>query len=316
MMMLEQRIAAWVAAVPGAISGQGGHNQTFLVACRLYNGWALSEPDVLRWLVRYNEKCEPPWTPAELKHKAASAVKARHKKCRGHMLREEDPPTQPAPIRLPPKDTRLPVEGKLASQGDVRQVRLISTPRHISKTKLKPICETCKKGVPGVPKNARKLDEKSEKGVAGVPGELTPVQPAEAQRIASELLKLYHVGAISGPDDPEAVFYAHVIRAFGGACTGALNSEQNSNDSERNSDDSEQNSCATVLEPAPGLSPQERMEFYTDDLAATIGEEYIDHDYQPPVFHARTSSPEKETVKKRPPSPPETDILFASAPRP
>jgi hypothetical protein len=67
------------------------------------------------------------------------------------------------------------------------------------------------KGVPSVPTNDPP-NEKSEKGVAGVPGQL-----AEAQRIAGELVKLYHVGAISGPDDLEAVFYAHVIGAFGGA---------------------------------------------------------------------------------------------------
>ena len=127
-----------------------GHNQTFCVACRLYNGWALSELEVLRWLERYNEKCEPPWRLAELKHKAASAVKARHKKCRGHMLGEEDPQTHPAPIRLPPKDTRLPAEGFASGRTPGTP---FSTPSPISKNKdLCFMCETRKKGVASVPK--------------------------------------------------------------------------------------------------------------------------------------------------------------------
>jgi hypothetical protein len=87
------------------------------------------------------------------------------------------------------------------------------------------MCETKKKGVAGVPKNARKLGEKSGKGVTVVPKELTAEQLEEATRISGELVKLAAAGAISGPDDPEAVFYAHVIRAFGGAYTGILNSE-------------------------------------------------------------------------------------------
>ena len=38
---------------------------------------------------------------------------------------------------------------------------------------------------------------------------------AEARRIARELVKLYHAGAVKGPDDPDAVFYACLIRDFG-----------------------------------------------------------------------------------------------------
>jgi hypothetical protein len=39
---------------------------------------------------------------------------------------------------------------------------------------------------------------------------------AEARRIARELVKLYHAGVITGPDDPEAIFCACLIRDFGG----------------------------------------------------------------------------------------------------
>jgi hypothetical protein len=82
---IEERIPKWLDAIPGAVAGQGGHNQTFRVACSLYNGWGLSEVQTLRWLKLYNAKCQPKWSEAELKHKAVSAVKASHSKTRGHL---------------------------------------------------------------------------------------------------------------------------------------------------------------------------------------------------------------------------------------
>jgi hypothetical protein len=38
---------------------------------------------------------------------------------------------------------------------------------------------------------------------------------AEAQRIARELVKLYRLGIIAGPDDPEAIFCARLLQDFG-----------------------------------------------------------------------------------------------------
>jgi hypothetical protein len=234
----------------------------------------------------FNARCDPLWSEKELEHKLDSAGKVtRHSKPRGHLLGERGPL---ASAKAEPAVTTFNID--------------TSEPLPPEQWRRLPKGNS-EKGVPSVPTNDPP-NEKSEKGVAGVPGQL-----AEAQRIAGELVKLYHVGAISGPDDLEAVFYAHVIGAFGGAVL-------KNSPGQTLSAGEHPEPVDTVPEPPPGLSPQERMEFYTDDLAATIGEEYIDHDYQPPVFHARTSSPEKETVKKRPPSPPETDILFASAPRP
>jgi hypothetical protein len=40
----------------------------------------------------------------------------------------------------------------------------------------------------------------------------------EAKRIASELAKLHREGAFSGPNDPQAKFYAQVIHTFGISC--------------------------------------------------------------------------------------------------
>ena len=87
---LQERIAKYLAAVPPAISGAGGHNQTFSVACSLYNGWNLSEEDTLAWLKVYNERCEPKWSDKELAHKAADAARSAYDKPRGHLIGEQE----------------------------------------------------------------------------------------------------------------------------------------------------------------------------------------------------------------------------------
>ena len=43
---------------------------------------------------------------------------------------------------------------------------------------------------------------------------LSDAQLTEAHRIAAELAKLHRDDVISGPDDPQAVFYATLVRAF------------------------------------------------------------------------------------------------------
>jgi hypothetical protein len=82
---LHKRISAYVAAIPGAVSGQGGHDQTFKTACQLVNGWALSAEEALGYLQAYNQRCEPPWSEKELAHKIDSAQKALHAEPAGHL---------------------------------------------------------------------------------------------------------------------------------------------------------------------------------------------------------------------------------------
>jgi hypothetical protein len=57
---LEDRIQTYLDAIPPAISRLGGHDQTFKVACRLVNGFALSPEQAIHWLRVYNGKCDPP----------------------------------------------------------------------------------------------------------------------------------------------------------------------------------------------------------------------------------------------------------------
>jgi putative DNA primase/helicase len=72
-MTLCERIERYVDAVPAAISGSHGHDQTIKLACQLIHGFDLSPGVAFQFLERFNQRCEPPWTARELQHKLASA---------------------------------------------------------------------------------------------------------------------------------------------------------------------------------------------------------------------------------------------------
>ena len=81
-----QRAALWISKVPPAISGSGGHNQTYTAAVGLVHGFGLSQGDALNLLSAWNFTCLPPWTEAELRHKLADAATKPHDKPAGHLL--------------------------------------------------------------------------------------------------------------------------------------------------------------------------------------------------------------------------------------
>ena len=79
-----ERAIAYLAACPPALSGQGGHNQTFAVTQALVHGFCLEPETAMRLLQEhYNPRCEPPWSERELLHKVDSAVKNPSDKPRG-----------------------------------------------------------------------------------------------------------------------------------------------------------------------------------------------------------------------------------------
>ncbi len=80
-----KRARAYVEKMPPAISGQGGHDATFKVACRLLGGFGLSVDEARPIMDEYNERCEPPWTDAEVDHKLQDAEKQPGE--RGYLLK-------------------------------------------------------------------------------------------------------------------------------------------------------------------------------------------------------------------------------------
>lgn len=85
-MDLEERICRYLSKCDAAISGSGGHNTTFNVACILVNGFGLDATKALHFLQIYNQRCQPPWSEKELLHKVESAINAQHSKPRGHLI--------------------------------------------------------------------------------------------------------------------------------------------------------------------------------------------------------------------------------------
>lgn len=67
------RARRYLAKIPPAIAGQGGHNATFHAACVLVMGFLLGRTDSLQLLSEWNLACQPPWSQRELEHKVADA---------------------------------------------------------------------------------------------------------------------------------------------------------------------------------------------------------------------------------------------------
>jgi AAA domain/Bifunctional DNA primase/polymerase, N-terminal len=83
---LHNRILAYLNTIPGAISGNGGHNQTYKAAMALVNGWARGTEEALGYMRVYNQRCKPHWTEEELRHKIDDAFKNEDKNTKGHLI--------------------------------------------------------------------------------------------------------------------------------------------------------------------------------------------------------------------------------------
>lgn len=80
------RAMHYISKIDPAISGQGGHDQTFDVACALVKGFGLSIDEARPILEGWNKSCVPPWSSEELEHKLRDADEKPDDKPRGYML--------------------------------------------------------------------------------------------------------------------------------------------------------------------------------------------------------------------------------------
>ena len=83
---LIDRAGKYLAKMPEAIAGQGGHDRTLEAARVLVHDFAI-EPDAAFQLLwkDYNPRCQPPWSERELLHKVSEAVKLGGDKPRGRL---------------------------------------------------------------------------------------------------------------------------------------------------------------------------------------------------------------------------------------
>jgi hypothetical protein len=102
-----ERARRYIDRIPGAVSGEGGHNQTFKVACVLIHGFNMGRVESFVLLSEWNKRCQPPWTEKELRHKIESADKQTGD--RGYLLKgkESDLDKVMVPDYQEPKPLRL-----------------------------------------------------------------------------------------------------------------------------------------------------------------------------------------------------------------
>jgi len=92
-MTTEDRIKgarAYLAKLPHAISGQGGHPATYRAASILAHGFDLSYDDAWTLLQEWNSShCSPPWGERDLRHKLNDAFVKPHEKPKGWLKKNE-----------------------------------------------------------------------------------------------------------------------------------------------------------------------------------------------------------------------------------
>ena len=87
---VKRRAIAYLDAMPPAISGSGGHSQTYAAATALVHGFGLEPGVALAILTQhYNPRCVPSWSDKELQHKISQATTKPHDRPFG-WLRDEN----------------------------------------------------------------------------------------------------------------------------------------------------------------------------------------------------------------------------------
>ena len=130
---------AYVAKLPAAISGAGGHNTTLAAACWCVR-FGLDDTDALALLREFNQRCQPPWAEKELAHKLAAARRKATPQARALQLtapaarlvwklERKTPPACPPPPPAPPPEPQRAAfeltERHVIRPGDVIPGRLL-----------------------------------------------------------------------------------------------------------------------------------------------------------------------------------------------
>lgn len=86
------RARRYIAKMPPAISGQGGHDKTWQVTIHVVRGFAVPPDRALPIMREYNARCIPPWSERALQHKVNDAA-ANAKMVWGAKLERAPTPT-------------------------------------------------------------------------------------------------------------------------------------------------------------------------------------------------------------------------------
>jgi hypothetical protein len=92
---LSKRILAYIATLPEAVSGQGGHSTTLASLHKLRYGFALADEDLRFFAQQYNAlRCRPRWSKSELEHKITEATSKGFDAGWAYLIKEHPQPAQ------------------------------------------------------------------------------------------------------------------------------------------------------------------------------------------------------------------------------
>lgn len=106
-----ERARRYLQKIPGAVSGAGGHTQTFNAVAHVMFGFDLDDEAVFDLVAsEYNPRCDPSWSEKDLRHKIQSCRK-QCKRPLGYLLQERPQinSTQDAADHAPPVPDELEV---------------------------------------------------------------------------------------------------------------------------------------------------------------------------------------------------------------
>jgi|GEM_PF-553891 len=89
---ISERASRYVSRMEPSVSGSGGHDALFAVACTLVHGFALNEGDAMSILSEYNQRCAPPWSERDLAYKLRSAAGSHSARGSGYLLGDSHRP--------------------------------------------------------------------------------------------------------------------------------------------------------------------------------------------------------------------------------
>jgi hypothetical protein len=180
---VEERARAYLAKLPGAVSGERGHDRTFRTACVLVLGFGLTPNQAYPLLAEWNTSCEPPWTEKDLRHKLHDADKQTGE--RGYLLGDKPEPHKASARNDQPKRkheddpaSRAFYAPKLINLGDVKPEPVLWLwPGRIARGKL-----TLLAGDPGLGKSFITIDLAARVSL-GSPWPDDPLAPAPIGRV-------------------------------------------------------------------------------------------------------------------------------------
>ena len=108
-----RRAESYVSRIPGAVSGQSGHDATFKVAQHLVRGFDLDYDDAMSIISDWNLKCEPPWEDRDIERKISEAI-TKSKLPHGYLLTDRQDNV--------PIDTGVNLDGILIRKNEVVEV--------------------------------------------------------------------------------------------------------------------------------------------------------------------------------------------------